>query len=91
MRFNLEGCDHNRVYGEVFVGDVYAARGGNKTAAYWIVVAVTEESKTVKCLGVNCDGEIVSTSSYYQHYFCERPKVGIVRDIGDIILDVEVF
>jgi len=91
VRFNIEQQVLDKYCGGVHVGDMYAARGGNNSPCFWVVIARTERSKTVKCLGIGDDGEIVSTASYYEHYFSNRAKVGFVRNIDEMILDVEIF
>jgi len=90
MKFNIESELCAKACDGVKVGDVYQARGGDRSPAFWVVVARTDSSKTVKCLGIDCDGEIVSTASYYEHYFCNRPKVGFAN-FDDLVFDIEIW
>ena len=70
------------------VGDLYAAGGSSSKTAFWLVVAITENGGA-HLLGLNSDGEIVSTSSYNAHAIESRRKVGHCPEIAGMTLNVE--
>lgn len=73
---------------EVRVGNIYAARGGKGTMA-WLVVAVRGDS--VHMLGIDCEGEICSTTSYGKWVVKERQVIGFCADMETLRLTVRDF
>jgi len=76
---------------DLLVGNVYAARGGNKTS-FWVVVGVTD--KGVALLGIDRSGNIVSATTYGRHVFeggnyrDGRPILGRVEGIQDLQFEI---
>lgn len=70
------------------VGDLYAAGGSSSKTAFWLVVAITD-SCGAHLLGLNADGEIVSTASYNAHAIESRRKVGHCPQIASMTLHIE--
>lgn len=63
---------------EVRPGNVYPGQGGRlPRTEYWLVVAVTE-SGLCHLLGLNAEGEVCRTASYYTHALQTRPILGRV-------------
>ena len=62
----------------VKVGDVYKAKGGSQTA-FWLVIRVTP-GLGIYALGMDKDGELVSTTHYAAHVFERRELVGRVEN-----------
>lgn len=73
------------------VGSVYAAKGGNSSAKYFVVVApgVTDRNSAIHLLGIDGSGQIVSTTSYGRHYIEEKTVIGKVKNIEKLDLDIE--
>lgn len=65
---------------EVRVGDVYPSHGGRPgwkgRTCWWLVASIT--GNVTHLLGLNADGEIVSTTSYGIHVLQSRKLVGHV-------------
>lgn len=71
---------------EVAVGNVYRAKGGRGTQ-FFIVIAVTEQ--TAHAIGIDRDGNIVSTTSYGLHTFKRRDVVAKVPALANMRIDLE--
>jgi len=69
------------------VGEVYRAKGGRGTTAFWLVAAVHENSSHL--LGLDREGNIVSTSSYGNHAIVNREVVGFVEGLDALTLDMK--
>lgn len=69
------------------VGDVYRAKGGRGETRFWLIVCITNQ--TAHALGLNAEGEIVSTTSYGLHVFAERWRAGRCADIAELRLSIE--
>lgn len=89
MRFTFNEEMSKRVDNVVRVGDVYPAKGGNRGAVYWVVIAVSGDWKSVKVLGIDRGGEIVSVASYNGHSLQDRPKVGFAKGLEDLEFNIE--
>lgn len=92
MKFNIPEIPNSAAFGnELRVGNVYAARGGVKTA-FWVVVA--ENEKSIALIGINREGEITSTASYYRSVFegsqYREPRaiLGFVEGLDDFVFDI---
>jgi len=75
---------------ELVIGNVYAAKGGNKTR-YWVVVGIRDS--TVILLGLNADGELSSAATYGAHVFSQgsrynRPVLGRCEGIEELNFDI---
>lgn len=71
----------------VNIGDVYPAKGGcGKTNAF-VVVAVNE--RMAHALGIDRDGNILTTTSYGIHVFERRERMGFVPDLESFTLTIE--
>jgi len=86
MRFDLTGLPAEAIMDDVAVGDVFPAKGGKGDTAIWIVAAL--RSNSAYLLGVNRDGEIVSTTSYGLHALRDRVVIGRCTDLTDLRLCV---
>lgn len=91
MRFSMERMpEHLDRENGVCVGDVYPAKGGRGTTRFFIVVSVV--GNMAHCLGVDLDGNVVSTTSYGTHVFEGRRLVGRAREVETLItIDWEQF
>jgi len=69
------------------VGDVYRAKGGRGTTRFWLVAAAGVN--TSHLLGLDRDGNIVSTASYGNHAVTNKEFVGRVEDFGLLALDMK--
>lgn len=72
----------------VTVGDIYPTLGGKGTYAF-IVVSVRD--RTVHALGIDKEGNVVTTTSYGIHTFERREKIGFCEDIANITLDINMY
>ncbi len=79
MQFDLTSLPPETTANEVAVGDVLQAKGGRGDTALWVVAAIRGNS--VHLLGVNRDGDIVSTASYGMHALRDRAVVGRCNDL----------
>ena len=63
------------------VGNVYRCKGGaNADQKFWIVVALPRDRCVM--LGIDADGNIVSSATYGQHVFnCQSPHFTRGREI----------
>ena len=78
MRINPEAMRTLQAVSEVIPGNIYPAKGGKKPGTdYWLVVAVSESSAHL--IGLNANGDPVSTASYYKRAMRERPVIGRVE------------
>ena len=68
------------------VGEVYRANGGRGTTRFWLVAAVS--GNTSHLLGLDRDGNIVSTSSYGNHAITGREIVGFVEGFDNLALNM---
>jgi hypothetical protein len=68
------------------IGDVYRAKGGRGTK-FFVVAAIT--GNIAHALGLNAEGDIVSTTSYGTHVFASRDLVGRVNDLAELTLNIE--
>lgn len=69
------------------VGNVYQARGGCGTTAFWVVVAVHDNRSHL--LGLNRDGNIVSTASYSNSSVLDREVIGFIEGLDALALDMK--
>ncbi len=86
MKIDLSNIEKNKFQPDVMVGDIYPAKGGRGGTSAWLVVGVTE--KMAHVLGLNVEGEIVSTSSYGVLAFECRERIGFVEEFKDTIMAV---
>lgn len=82
MRVNL-GDPPPRFTEGVTVGDIYPAKGGRGDTRFWLVVSLGHTGRTAHCLGLNADGEVVSTCSYSAYVLNERPRIGWCAEVRD--------
>lgn len=69
------------------VGDVYRAKGGRGDTKFFVIVSM--RGNMAHALGLDSDGNIVSTTSYAISVFAERNLVGRVPSIEEMTLDIE--
>lgn len=69
------------------IGDVYRAKGGRGETKFFVVVALT--GRMAHALGLNWEGDIVSTTSYGCEVFAARDVVGRVPSLGEMTLNIE--
>lgn len=69
------------------VGEVYRAKGGRGTTAFWLVAAVGQHSSHL--LGLDRDGNIVSTATYNNHAIVGRDLLGVVEGLDTLSLDMK--
>lgn len=86
MKIDLSKIPSKKLQPEVMVGNVYPAKGGRGGTVAWLVVSVTE--KMAHVLGLNVEGEIVSTFSYGIHAFESRDIIGHCPDVRMMTLGV---
>ena len=80
MNFNLDQLSPVYTSKVPCVGNVYCARGGKKgSTRFWIVVAIRGDSTYL--LGINNDGEICSSQSYYTSAVGRMPLIGYCPDV----------
>lgn len=77
--------DMDEVPPPVEVGNVYRSKGGKDTA-FWIIVGV--RGNAAHAIGIDCEGEIRSTTSYGVHTFQRRQLMGRCEGILDLTLDI---
>ena len=87
MKFNTSEMPANTIREGVSVGDVYKANGGRGTTAFWIVIAIVGRSS--HCIGIDKEGETVSTTSYGTHVFESRELIGRCDSVEDLNLPIE--
>lgn len=69
------------------IGDVYRAKGGRGETKFFVVVAIT--GRVAHALGLNREGDIVSTTSYGCEVFAARDVVGRVAGLSEMTLNIE--
>ncbi len=69
------------------VGDVYRAKGGRTETKFFVIVAIV--GNVGHALGLDREGEIVSTTSYGLHVFAQRDIVGRVASLAELHLEIE--
>ncbi|WP_043345097.1 hypothetical protein [Cupriavidus basilensis] len=69
------------------VGDVLRAKGGRGDTRFWLVAAVANQ--TAHVLGLDREGNIVSTASYGVHALAGREIVGAVEDFAEMRLNIK--
>lgn len=80
MNFNLDQLNPVYTSNKPCVGNVYCARGGKKDSTrFWIAVAMKGE--TTYLLGINNDGQICSSQSYYTSVVGKMPLIGYCPDV----------
>lgn len=87
MKFNLSDIPPHERPDTPKVGNLYAAKGGQRVC-YWCLVAVSPTGQSGHYLGLDDQGEICSTASYAHHGMTTRRVVGFV-DVSSLVLDVE--
>lgn len=95
MKFDLK--DAPIIDNEVLqVGNIYSCKGGrNSNHKFWVVVALTDNS--VVMLGIDQEGNIISSANYGRHVFdCSsqyftrgRERIGIVVDMPELTFNVK--
>ena len=70
------------------VGNVYAAQGGKKDGTrFWVILAIRGDGCVL--LGINNQGEIISTQGYYTHVMVAKPLIGWCPGVMDLNLEIE--
>ncbi|WP_217497401.1 hypothetical protein [Trinickia violacea] len=69
------------------VGDVYRAKGGRGTTKFFVIAALA--GNMAHALGIDADGNIVSTTSYGVDVFACRDIVGRVPALAQMTLSLE--
>lgn len=82
------------------VGDVFPAKSTGPKAyrngtRYWMIIAITpgtgyaRNSHVHHMLGLDGEGNIVSTTTYGSHVMADRPLLGHCADINNLQLNIE--
>lgn len=69
------------------IGDVYRAKGGRGETKFFVVVAIV--GRVAHALGLNREGDIVSTTSYGCEVFAARDVVGRIPGLSEMTLNIE--
>lgn len=69
------------------VGDVYRAKGGRCNTKFFVIAAVV--GSMAHALGLDRDGNIVSTTSYGVDVFARRDIVGRVPSLADLTMPID--
>lgn len=85
MNFNLEQLNPAYTSHVPAIGNVYAAKGGKGTR-FWVVVAMKKETSYL--LGVNEEGKISSSQSYYTDVVGRMPLIGYCPDVDGMEFNV---
>lgn len=102
MRFNSRGKNLIATP-EPKVGDVFPSKStGPKSyrngTRYWLLIAITPSPRGPALnpihvvhhfLGLDREGNVVSTSTYGDHVMKERPLVGRCKDLSALNLEIE--
>ena len=69
-------------------GNVYAAQGGKKDGTrFWVILAIRWDGCVL--LGINTQGEIISTQGYSTHVMAAKPLIGWCPGVMDLNLEIE--
>lgn len=82
MKFNVRQVKTNVIE----IGNVYLAKGPGPS--YWVVVAITPRGGA-HMLGIDEEGNIVSTTSYGAHVLHDRRLVGRCEDLKSLVFEVK--
>jgi hypothetical protein len=77
VKFDTSALPSHLLREELFVGAVFAAKGGRGTK-FWLVVAISEKGATLHVLGLDAAGDVTTASTYGAHAMVGRPLVGRV-------------
>ncbi len=69
------------------VGDVLRAKGGRGDTRFWLVATTVNQIAHV--LGLDSEGNIVSTASYGVHALASREVVGTVEGFAEMRLNIK--
>ncbi len=69
----------------VVAGNVYRSKGGKGTS-FWVIVAV--RGTAAHALGLDENGEIVSSTSYGCHAFQRRELIGFCEELQTMELNI---
>lgn len=69
------------------VGDVYRAKGGRGGTKFFVIAAIV--GNMAHALGIDADGNIVSTTSYGIDVFAGRDIVARVPSLAEMVLALE--
>jgi hypothetical protein len=86
MKIDLSNIPEAARPNEVLVGDVYPSKCTTKTV-FWLVAAIT--GRSCHLLGLDTEGNIVSTSSYGLHAMEGRPRIGVVPEFAEMSFTVQ--
>lgn len=97
MRFEYGEAELPKVPAKPRVGDVFPSKatgpaGRNRGTRFWVVAAITisERGGAVHhLLGLNANGEVVSTSSYAGWVMGERERLGHCAGITNLTLKID--
>jgi hypothetical protein len=70
------------------VGNLYVAKGGRGNTAYWLVIALNSTNGCVM-LGLDPNGNVVSSASYNRYVMKTRQLVGFVKDLDKLVFELE--
>ena len=86
MQFDLTQIPEELVTTTPKVGDVLQAKGAQRDTVAWLVAAIRGNS--VYCLGLDRNGDIVSTAGYQLHALADRAVIGRCPDLAALRLPV---
>lgn len=89
MKFDLEAFRGSSLMEPLRIGDVFPGKGGAQTRL-WVIVAIGGDGSDrgmAHALGLDTDGNIVSSTSYARRVFEERERIGHA-DLSELVLRV---
>jgi hypothetical protein len=87
MRFKTKGYKAP-LPNVVRVGDIYPSKGGKGTYAF-IIVSVRDHR--AHAIGIDKEGNIITTTSYGVHAFERREKIGFCDDLANLTLEIDMY
>lgn len=89
MRFNTPApqMPEPPIKQDVKIGNVYPAKGGRGNTKFWIVIA--RHQSAIVMLGLDAEGEVVSSQTYGFWSMEDRPVLGFCAGIEQLNFDIE--
>lgn len=70
------------------IGDVFRAKGGARgITRFFAIISIT--GNVAHAIGLDQEGEIVSTTSYGTHVFAGRERVGVIPELAEMNLAIQ--
>lgn len=99
MKFNNQGkplvVTRDPKVGDVFPSKATGPKSYRNGTRYWMIIAITNGSGCNRnslvhhMVGLDENGDIVSTTTYGDHVMKERPRVGHCKDLASLNLNIE--